>query len=185
MRISLIVAGCQLKDKPNLLGIGQQGNLPWRLKTEMAHFTKMTKLASENRKNAVLMGRKTWESIPSKFRPLPQRFNAVITSNLEYKVEESDAKVFHSIEDGLEFCRNQDFETCWIIGGSEIYNFVLKKNLWDRIYLTKIGQEFACDRFFPESEENWTEIFDPDNVSTKQNEEKGINFTYHIYEKKL
>ena len=69
MRISLIVAGCQVED-PKKLGIGLDGNLPWRLSQEMKHFTKMTKSGGNN---AVLMGRKTWESIPTKFRPLKDR----------------------------------------------------------------------------------------------------------------
>ena len=72
MRISLIVAGCTVED-PKKLGIGLDGNLPWKLSQEMKHFTKLTKSGGAG-KNAVLMGRKTWESIPPKFRPLPDRY---------------------------------------------------------------------------------------------------------------
>ena len=72
MRISLIVAGCRVED-PKFLGIGLNGDLPWKLSQEMKHFTKLTKSGGAG-KNAVLMGRKTWESIPSKFRPLRDRF---------------------------------------------------------------------------------------------------------------
>ena len=72
MRISLIVAGCRVED-PKLLGIGLNGDLPWKLSQEMKHFAKLTKSGGAG-KNAVLMGRKTWESIPSKFRPLRDRF---------------------------------------------------------------------------------------------------------------
>ena len=83
------------------MGIGKGGNLPWRgLKQEMKHFTRLTKAKTNSTsRNAVLMGRKTWESIPKKFRPLPDRYNVVITSQLDYDVEcsKEDAIVFSSI----------------------------------------------------------------------------------------
>merc|ERR1712062_506749 len=82
MRISLIVAGCQVED-PKMLGIGLDGNLPWKLSQEMKHFTKLTKSGGTN---AVLMGRKTWESIPTKFSPLKDRYNVVITTQNNYEL---------------------------------------------------------------------------------------------------
>ena len=85
MRINLIVACCKVKK--NLHGIGFEGKLAWNLKSEMKHFTKITK--SGNGPNSVLMGRKTWESIPEKFRPLPKRFNAVIARKKVYKIGNS------------------------------------------------------------------------------------------------
>ena len=66
MKIHLIVAGCG-----ESLGIGQEGRLPWRLPQEIKHFAKLT--TQQNGTNAVVMGRKTWESIPPKFRPLKNR----------------------------------------------------------------------------------------------------------------
>ncbi len=62
-------------------GIGRQGVLPWRLPADMAFFRKLTSCTTDpNKRNAVIMGRKTWESIPLKFKPLPQRTNIVLTS---------------------------------------------------------------------------------------------------------
>lgn len=101
MKIHLIVAGCLAKGEKNRLGIGSKGNLPWKLRSEMQHFTRMTKRTSnENVQNAVLMGRKTWESIPSKFRPLPSRFNVVVTRQEDYniQVDSSRACVTSSIK---------------------------------------------------------------------------------------
>ena len=101
MKIHLIVAGCLVKGEKSRLGIGSNGNLPWRLRSEMQHFTRMTKKTSnENLQNAVLMGRKTWESIPTKFRPLPNRFNVIVTRQEEYKVQvdSSRASVKSSIQ---------------------------------------------------------------------------------------
>ena len=101
MKISLIVAGCKVKGNDNLLGIGIGGNLPWRLKKEMAHFTKLTK---GNGQNAVLMGRKTWESIPTKFRPLKDRYNIIVTTKTDYNLDTDSkfANAFNSITVRLE-----------------------------------------------------------------------------------
>jgi dihydrofolate reductase len=85
MKVNLIVAGCKLRGHDGLMGIGQAGTLPWRLKAEMKHFARMTSTAqTDGQRNAVLMGRKTWESIPAKFRPLKNRFNVVLTSQTDY-----------------------------------------------------------------------------------------------------
>ena len=85
MKINLIVAGCRLNGNDNVLGIGQAGNLPWKLKKEMKHFANLTTFTKDTEKqNAVLMGRKTWESIPFKFKPLKNRYNLVLTSQLDY-----------------------------------------------------------------------------------------------------
>ena len=66
-------------------GIGHNARLPWRLPQEMAYFARVTSNASEGNVNAVVMGRNTWESIPSKFRPLQKRLNVVISNNEKYE----------------------------------------------------------------------------------------------------
>ena len=78
IRLTLIVAAT-----PNH-GIGKSGGLPWRLPQEMKYFARMTTTAPDNEKNAVIMGRNTWESIPLRFRPLPGRTNVVLTSREAY-----------------------------------------------------------------------------------------------------
>ena len=79
-RLTLIVAAT-LEN-----GIGQNGGLPWHLPKDMAYFAKATSNAPEGKKNAVVMGRNTWESIPMKFRPLKDRVNVVISRNKEYQL---------------------------------------------------------------------------------------------------
>merc|ERR1712083_500353 len=118
MRISLIVAGCRVED-PKLLGIGWNGDLPWKLSQEMKHFTKLTKSGGAG-KNAVLMGRKTWESIPSKFRPLRDRYNVVITTQKDYNLECPKSVSFTNIEDALDHLRSFHCENA------------LPENLFDR-----------------------------------------------------
>ena len=72
--------------------------------------------------------------------------------------------------------KNENFETCWVLGGSEIYNCFIEKRLWDRIYLTKILAEFECDRFFPDFG-SCKEIWDEENVSKEiQKENMESNF---------
>lgn len=64
------------------LGIGKSGTMPWKLPGDLAYFKELTsKTAESGKQNAVIMGRKTWESIPAKFRPLPNRVNVVLTRN--------------------------------------------------------------------------------------------------------
>jgi len=67
-------------------GIGQSGKLPWKLSKEMAYFARVTSSAPDGRMNAVIMGRKTWESIPAKFKPLSKRFNVVVSRNGDYEL---------------------------------------------------------------------------------------------------
>lgn len=93
--------------------IGKENDLPWNLPTDMKHFKKVTS------GHSVLMGRKCWESIPEKFRPLPNRKNYVLTRNKDYVAK--GAKIVHSLEDMiLKFKYSK--ETLFIIGGAEIYD---------------------------------------------------------------
>lgn len=186
MKINLIVAGCLLKNDTSKLGIGQAGSLPWQLKSEMKHFKSMTQSTSDKAKvNAVLMGRKTWESIPAKFRPLTKRYNVIISRQNEYNVEQPLTSVHSSPQEALERLRDDEtIESCWIIGGSNIYQHFIDNGLCDRIYLTKVHSSFECDAFFNTQsiENNYVETGDP-KVPSEMQEENGIPFSYHIYEK--
>lgn len=79
-RLTIIVAATRSN------GIGQNARLPWRLPKEMAYFAQVTSAAPEGAANALVMGKNTWESIPSKFRPLKKRVNIVISSNRDYQL---------------------------------------------------------------------------------------------------
>lgn len=79
-RATLIVAATKTN------GIGHNARLPWRLPKEMSYFARVTTAAPEGKQNAVIMGRNTWESIPNKFRPLPNRLNLVISTSQQYDV---------------------------------------------------------------------------------------------------
>ena len=94
MKFNLIVAACGKS-----LGIGLNGELPWRLKSEMKYFAETTSRTKDPDKiNAVIMGRKTWESIPIKFKPLKNRFNVVLSRQPNYSLNnEVDKRICNSV----------------------------------------------------------------------------------------
>ncbi|XP_046985171.1 dihydrofolate reductase-like isoform X3 [Schistocerca americana] len=110
----------------------------------------MTKSTTDPlKKNAVVMGRKTWESIPEKFRPLPGRLNVVLTRTNRSLGEE--VIVHTSLEDAIKDLHNrQDVETVWVIGGSSVYDEMMKSSYCHRLYITNILKDYNCDTFFPE-----------------------------------
>jgi dihydrofolate reductase len=143
MKIKLIAAVC----KNN--GIGKNNTLPWNSKADLNFFSKTTK---GNNNNAVLMGRKTWESLK---KPLTNRFNIIISSkNLE--VSSPDVKVFKNIDEAIHFSYSKNFEILWVIGGSQIYQTFLNdyNNQIEECVLTQIEEEHDCDTFFPNLD-NW------------------------------
>ena len=143
MKIKIIAAVC----KNN--GIGKNNSLPWNSKTDLKFFSKTTK---GNNNNAVLMGRKTWESLN---KPLINRFNIIISSK---KLDDSlpNVKVFKNIDDALQFSNSKNFDTLWVIGGSQIYETFLN-DYYKQIqecFITQIEEEYDCDTFFPNLN-NW------------------------------
>ena len=93
MKFNLIVAACGKS-----LGIGLNGELPWRLKSEMKYFAETTsRTIDSNKINAVIMGRKTWESIPLKFRPLKNRLNVVLSRQQNYLLDSEVEKSYATL----------------------------------------------------------------------------------------
>jgi dihydrofolate reductase len=124
-------------------GIGYQGRLPWRLPSDMRHFRELTSGGT------VLMGRKTYESLPDRFRPLPQRRNIVISANPAFTA--AGAEVCHSVEAALQACG----EDCFVIGGGSIYEQTL--GACRRVYATAVLESPLSDTYFPElPSEQWT-----------------------------
>ena len=132
-----IIAACDL-----LGGIGKNGTLPWRLKGDMKFFKETT---TGDGKNTVIMGRKTWESIPDKFRPLPNRRNIILTRNPEYEVPDGVVKVVN-LDEALEKCSEG---RAFVIGGGEIYRMAIHHPSCRGLYLTAIDKDFGCDTTFP------------------------------------
>ncbi|KAK4043229.1 dihydrofolate reductase [Parachaetomium inaequale] len=181
--LTLIVAATQQ------MGIGRNGTLPWTgLRKEMAYFARVTKrlpraslppsTTSTNSnpgstvggqlQNAVIMGRKTWESIPERFRPLPGRVNVVISRSASSSPSASsttpaggeggdDGKgvvMAGSLEEALRYLGDkregeQGVGRVFVIGGAQIYRAALGLREARRVLLTRVRSEFECDTFFP------------------------------------
>ena len=135
-------------------GIGLKGGLPWpHLKGDMALFSKRTTGVG---KNAVLMGKNTWCSIPENRRPLKNRTNIVISRNqMESSAPTQPCHTFPSICDALSHCEKcGEYDEVWIIGGSGIYNEFLNTHYdkLHRVYITYVctnsdGEKYECDTF--------------------------------------
>ena len=143
MKVSLIVA----MDLDR--GIGRDNDLMWHLPNDMK-FVKET-----TRDHIVVMGRKNYDSIPEKFRPLPHRENAILTRNTSF--EAPNCKVFNSLEDCLENYKDEASRTLFIIGGGEIYRLALEAGVIEDMYITHINQSYNADTFFPDFDlKKWT-----------------------------
>ncbi|MEI7613527.1 MAG: dihydrofolate reductase [Betaproteobacteria bacterium] len=147
--------------------IGKDNQLLWHLPEDMRHFRETT------RGKPVIMGRKTWESLPEAFRPLPGRHNIVVSRNPEYQAP--GATLVGSLEAAMHLA-NENEET-FIIGGEELYRQAMP--VAQRLYLTEVDQDFDADAFFPEvSTKNWKEIF-----RDQQHSVSGLAFSFVTYQR--
>ncbi|KAI0527801.1 dihydrofolate reductase-like domain-containing protein [Xylaria bambusicola] len=197
------------------MGIGRNGTLPWTgLKKEMAYFARVTKRlpsvlnqpSSSHAMNAVIMGRKTWDSIPPKFRPLKGRLNIVISrSHVDPPASdidpETEAVKVGSLEQATEYLQSAAAQPgkVFVIGGAQIYASALQLPEAKRVLLTRVTTDFECDTFFPlqlsEEEDNsrgqrwvrkskdeldsWTGETVPEGVQ----EENEIQYEFQMWER--
>ncbi len=139
-------------------GIGHNGQMPWQLPEDLRHFRAITTHAEHNKQNLVIMGRKTWESLPENLRPLPSRVNAVITSQADYPLPEGVIRG-HSLDQVLDWATTQPhLDQCFVMGGGQLYAEAIHHPSFDTLYVTLIAQLFDCDTFFPNYENTTREI---------------------------
>ena len=132
-------------------GIGKNGTMPWQLSADLKHFKEITTAHAGSPLNVVIMGRKTWESIPEQFRPLPGRHNVVITSQQDYPLPGNVEKV-GSLDAAIsKFCHASSDASgdVFVIGGAGIFSAAIVHPLCTKLYLTEIYDRFDCDAFFP------------------------------------
>ncbi|MBE0475229.1 dihydrofolate reductase [Rhodoferax sp.] len=146
--------------------IGKQNTLPWHLPEDMAHF-KRTTLGCP-----VIMGRKTWDSLPPRFRPLPGRLNVVVTRQLDWQAV--GATVVNSLEAACAACPMES--TAWVIGGAELYAQALA--LAGSAVVTELDADFEGDAFAPRFGPEWHEVARESHVSSS-----GLPFSFVTYEK--
>ena len=146
--------------------IGKDNQLLWHLPGDMRYFRETT------RGKTVIMGRRTWESLPEKFRPLPGRLNIVVSRNRDYSAP--GATRAGSLEDAIGLAGSSE---AFIIGGAELYRQALP--LANRLYLTEIASDFAGDTWFPEIPPGeWQEISRSQPV-----EETGLAYAFAVYQR--
>jgi len=144
--------------------IGKDGVMPWHLPEDLAHF-KCTTL-----NHPVIMGRRTWDSLPPRFRPLPGRLNTVVTRQPDW--HEAGVQRASSLLNALQQCAGS--ERVWVIGGAQIYEQALP--LADEAVLTEIDADFAGDTFAPALGPEWRETAREARVAAN-----GLGFAFVRY----
>jgi dihydrofolate reductase len=147
-----------------VIGIGNR--LPWHLPADLKHFKALTT------GHTVIMGRKTWESLPAKFRPLPGRRNIVVTRNAGYQAE--GAVVTNSLPAALAAAESGE---AFVIGGAELY--VAAMPLANRLQLTEIEASIEGDTWFPAIDHRqWQEV-----ARETHRDEAGLNYAFVTYQR--
>ncbi|KAI2637350.1 dihydrofolate reductase [Xylaria nigripes] len=146
------------------MGIGRNGRLPWTgLNKDMAYFKRVTErvpafLKQDGKLNAIIMGRKTWDSIRPEFKPMKNRWNVVVShSHVDPPAQDLDplkeAVKVGSIEQAVQYLRSgpnaAQIGRVFVIGGEQIYRAALELKEARRILLTNVMAEFESDTFFP------------------------------------
>lgn len=146
--------------------IGKDGVMPWHLPEDLAHFKRTTL------NHPVVMGRKTWDSLPPRFRPLPGRTNIVISRQEDWKAEGAIHAV--SLQDALRQCQHE--KQIWIIGGAQIYAQAL--TLAQEIVATEIDADFEGDAYAPSLDTSWHVVSRDDQVAAN-----GMRLSFVTYRK--
>src|SRR5690554_1475013 len=158
--------------------IGSDGTLPWHLPEDLAHFKELT-LGSP-----VVMGRKSWDALPDRFRPLPGRRNIVVTRNAQWQAD--GAEVAHSVDEALSLASEPATATVWVIGGAQIFASAIERA--DRLEVTQIRERFDGDTTAPAIDESWVQAAaDPVSAGSTRGwhtSRTGIEYRYLSYERK-
>jgi dihydrofolate reductase len=151
--------------------IGKNNDLPWRLPDDMKFFMETTK------GHYVIMGRKNYDSLLDKYKPLPNRTNIVVTRQKD--LHAPGCVVVNSVEKGLEIAQQNNEQEVFVIGGAEIYKIALPGA--DRLYLTEIQARVEGDTYFPEfSKHEWKEV---SRKSHPADARHVFSFDFVIYER--
>jgi dihydrofolate reductase len=154
--------------------IGKNNDLPWaRLPADMEHFK------SKTMSHPIITGRKNYESIPKKYRPLIGRVNIIVTRNEDFR--EPRAIIVKSIESALETAYKVEEDEIFIIGGGQIYKQALVLDIVDRLYITKVHAIFDGDVFFPIIDESLWNLVDEKEL--KADDKNIYDLTFCTFEK--
>ncbi|HBH07697.1 MAG TPA: diacylglycerol kinase [Flavobacteriales bacterium] len=155
--------------------IGKNNDLIWYLPADLAFFKEKTRGCS------VIMGRRNYDSIPERYRPLPGRKNIVVSRTTDLHLH-PDVLIAASIEQALELASKESTEIPFIIGGGQVYQYALDHDLVDKMYITHIHQSFEGDTFFPIIDsEKWSKTWEEYHPKDHHHQ---FDFTFTLYEKK-
>jgi len=182
INFNIIVCYC------NKNGIGRENTIPWRISDDLKHFKLITTGQNEyNLPNTVIMGRKTWESLPRECRPLKDRYNIVLSSKKNFQDSDRVHYINSNINATIDYInelndKQEISNNVFIIGGEEIYKQFMENyiDLIDKIYVTELYSTITCDKYFPKIDTNKFKI-------TKVSEfkkDKSINYRYLTYQKR-
>src|SRR5690554_2219634 len=150
--------------------IGSHGTLPWHLPEDLAHFKELT-LGSP-----VIMGRKSWDALPERFRPLPGRQNIVVTRQADWRAD--GAETAHSVSAALELAEASAAQEVWVIGGAEVFASVMDRA--DKLEVTEIRERFDGDIIAPTVDSDWRlEATDP--VEGWHTSRVGLEYRFRTY----
>lgn len=151
--------------------IGHKNDLIWDLPKDMKHFVNLTK------NNVVMMGRKTWESIPEKFRPLKERHNIIITKQDNFQADDAfiAANFFKALQEAQRYASRNNCEI-FVIGGGQMYELALPYT--DTLYLTVVDDEPKADVYFPPFDESFT------LVNATDDEDGGYKISFRTYKRR-
>ena len=166
MVVSLIVAVSENKV------IGKDNDLVWHSPSDMKFFKDNTK------GHFVIMGRRNYESIPHKYRPLPNRTNVIVTRQDNYKAE--GCLVVNSVEEAIELAQKSGDKEPFVIGGGQIYKHAIENNLVDRVYLTRVHTEIDGDTYFDDLDDDWKLVHTDLHPS---DEKHSFAFTFQTFER--
>ncbi len=176
MQVNVIVAGC-VQPYTGVLGIGIEGKLPWNLPKDLIRFKKITM------GNVVIMGRKTWESIPSHLRPLAGRVNIVVSRAME---GQEGIYVARGLKEAFGFAKMYPEKDIYLIGGEGIFSsfFRVWPDCLNKLYLTKVKRTYEVDAYIDLSSIHDRLVLkkaEPEQIE-KDSEGKDIPYIYEEYE---
>jgi len=151
--------------------IGKNNDLLWHLPNDMRFFKQTTE------GHAVIMGRKNWESIPEKYRPLSNRNNIVLTQNSNYEVP--GAEKIHSLKDLKSLDISNGKDKIFIIGGAQVYKLALEELTITELFVTHVNSHFEADTFFPEL--NWNDWQNETILTQEQDQRHPYSFEVKRY----
>ena len=164
----------------NKNGIGNKGKIPWFIKSDLSYFKKVTTHTNTILlKNIVIMGRKTWDSLPTSVKPLPDRINIILSKTISEPLFQGGfvCKSMDACFELIQTLEHANKNNIFIIGGSHIYKEAIHHKMTQKLYITKVYNTFECDTWFPEIDKNTYKLT---HVSPFYNE-NNIYYRHLIY----